>query len=75
MKKIERYDINEKWAHSGIIKVGDFCFLNYCFSRTCVGLSSMANNFAGTGGRIVFRGKVGRVDFLIVRHNKGIILY
>lgn len=30
MKKIERYDINEKWAHSGIIKVGDFCFLNYC---------------------------------------------
>ena len=30
MKKIERYDINEDWAHTGIIKVGDFCFLNYC---------------------------------------------
>ena len=30
MKKIERYDINENWAHSGIIKAGDFCFLSYC---------------------------------------------
>lgn len=30
MKEIERYDINENWAHSGIIKAGDFSFLNYC---------------------------------------------
>lgn len=30
MKEIERYDINENWAQSGIIKAGDFCFLNYC---------------------------------------------
>lgn len=30
MKEIKRYDINENWAHSGIVKVGDFCFLNYC---------------------------------------------
>ena len=29
-KIIERYDINENWAHSGIIQAGDFCFLNYC---------------------------------------------
>ena len=27
---IERYDINEEWAHSDIIKAGDFCFLGYC---------------------------------------------
>ena len=27
---IERYDVNENWAHTGIIKAGDFCFLNYC---------------------------------------------
>ena len=27
---IERLDVNEAWAHSGIIKAGDFCFLNYC---------------------------------------------
>ena len=30
MKEIERYDINENWAHSGIVKAGDFCFLSYC---------------------------------------------
>ena len=30
MKEIKRYDINEDWAHSGIIRAGDFCFLNYC---------------------------------------------
>ena len=27
---IERYDVNENWAHTGIIKAGDFCFLSYC---------------------------------------------
>lgn len=27
---IERYEVNEEWAHTGIIKAGDFCFLSYC---------------------------------------------
>ena len=27
---IERYDINEDYAHSGIIKAGDFYYLGYC---------------------------------------------
>ena len=30
MGEIERYDICEEWAHSGIIKAGDFCFSGYC---------------------------------------------
>ena len=30
MKEIKRYEINENWAHSGMVKAGDFCFLNYC---------------------------------------------
>ncbi len=30
MGAIERYDIHEEWAHAGIIRAGDFCFLNYC---------------------------------------------
>ena len=30
MNRIERYEINENWAHSGIIRAGDFCFLGYC---------------------------------------------
>ncbi len=27
---IERYDVNEDWAHSGLIKVGNFVYLGYC---------------------------------------------
>ena len=27
---IERYDVNEDYAHSGVIKAGDFYFLGYC---------------------------------------------
>ena len=27
---IERFDINEEYAASGIIKAGDFCFIGYC---------------------------------------------
>ena len=30
MGKIERYDVSEKWAHSGIIKAGDTCYIGYC---------------------------------------------
>ena len=30
MSNIERYDISEEWAPSGIIKAGDFCYLSYC---------------------------------------------
>lgn len=30
MTTIERFDVNMEWAHSGIIRAGDFCFLNYC---------------------------------------------
>ena len=29
MREIIRKDISE-WAHSGIIKAGDYCFLSYC---------------------------------------------
>ncbi|MBQ4485894.1 MAG: RidA family protein [Oscillospiraceae bacterium] len=30
MSEIIRRDISEEWAHSGIIKAGDYCFLSYC---------------------------------------------
>ena len=30
MSDIIRKDISEEWAHSGIIKAGDYCFLSYC---------------------------------------------
>lgn len=30
MNKIIRSDVNEEWAHSGIVEAGDFVFINYC---------------------------------------------
>ncbi len=33
MNEILRLDVNEKWAHSGIVRAGNFCFLGYCAGR------------------------------------------
>ena len=30
MGEIVRKDISEEWAHAGIVKAGDYCFLSYC---------------------------------------------
>ena len=30
MADIQRYDVSEQWAHSGIVKAGDFYYLSYC---------------------------------------------
>jgi len=30
VNKIIRSDVNEEWAHSGIVEAGDFVFINYC---------------------------------------------
>lgn len=30
MSGIIRKEVNEDWAHTGIVKAGDYCFLSYC---------------------------------------------
>jgi len=30
VESIKRSDINEQWAHSGIVEAGDFVFISYC---------------------------------------------
>ena len=30
MGEIIRKDISREWAHAGIVKAGDFCYLSYC---------------------------------------------
>ena len=30
MSGIKRYDINENWAHSGMVEAGNFIFTSYC---------------------------------------------
>jgi len=43
MGVIERYDVNEEWAHSGIIKAGDFCFIGYCAGNIGQGIEAEIN--------------------------------
>lgn len=33
MGEIIRHDVNEEWAHSGIVEAGDFVFLSYCVGK------------------------------------------
>jgi len=33
MKEIKRTELNEEWAHSGIIEAGDFVFISYCMEN------------------------------------------
>lgn len=30
MREIIRSDVNEEWAHFGIVEAGDFVFISYC---------------------------------------------
>lgn len=30
MEEIRRSDVNDEWAHSGIVEAGDFVFVSYC---------------------------------------------
>ena len=30
MSEIIRHDVNEEWAHSGMVEAGDFVFVSYC---------------------------------------------
>lgn len=30
MGKIRRHDVDEDWAHSGVIEAGDFAYVGYC---------------------------------------------
>ena len=43
MSEIVRLDVNEDWAHSGIIKAGDLCFLNYCVGKFGVPIEEHIN--------------------------------
>lgn len=40
MPEIIRHEINEEWAHSGIVEAGDFVFVNYCVGNIGQGIES-----------------------------------
>ncbi len=33
MEEIKRSEINEEWAHSGIVEAGDYIFISYCMKN------------------------------------------
>ena len=43
MSEIIRRDVHEEWAHSGIIKAGDFYFLGYCVGPMGVSIEEHIN--------------------------------
>lgn len=43
MSEIERFDVNEDWAHTGIIKAGDFYFLSYCVGNIGESIENQIN--------------------------------
>jgi len=43
VSEIERFDVNEDWAHTGMIKAGDFYFLNYCAGNVGQSIEAQIN--------------------------------
>ncbi len=43
MSEIERFDVNEDWAHSGIIKAGNLYFIGYCAGNVGQPIESQIN--------------------------------
>ena len=43
MSEIVRHDVNEQWAHSGIIEAGDFAFIGYCVGNIGQPVESQIN--------------------------------
>jgi enamine deaminase RidA (YjgF/YER057c/UK114 family) len=43
MESIKRSDINEEWAHSGIVEAGDFAFISYCVGNVGESIENQIN--------------------------------
>ena len=48
MREIKRSDVNEVWAHSGIVEAGDFVFVNYCVGNVGKSLEHQINGALDT---------------------------
>ncbi|GHU26273.1 enamine deaminase RidA [Spirochaetia bacterium] len=43
MKEIKRMEINEEWAHSGIVEAGDYFFISYCMGNEGQSIENQIN--------------------------------
>jgi enamine deaminase RidA (YjgF/YER057c/UK114 family) len=43
MKEIKRTDINEEWANSEIVEVGEYAFISYCMGNNGQSIENQIN--------------------------------
>ena len=43
MAGISRYEVNEQWAHSGVVEAGGFVFTSYCVGNTTGSIEEQVN--------------------------------
>ncbi len=43
MKDIRRTEINDEWAHSGIVEAGDYVFISYCMGNEGQSIENQIN--------------------------------
>lgn len=43
LTEISRRDVNEEWAHTGVLKAGDFVFTSYCVGNIGESIESQIN--------------------------------
>lgn len=43
MREIERTEISDEWAHSGIVEAGDYVFISYCMGNEGQSIENQIN--------------------------------
>ena len=43
MNKMKRIEINDEWAHSGIVEAGDYVFISYCMGNEGQSIEAQMN--------------------------------
>jgi len=43
MSEVIRHELNEEWAHSGIVEAGDYVFISYCMGNEGQSIESQIN--------------------------------
>lgn len=43
MSEVFRHEINEEWAHTGIVEAGDFVFISYCMGNEGQSIENQIN--------------------------------
>ncbi len=53
MSEIIRHDLNEEWAHAGMVEAGDFVFVSYCVGNIGQPIEAQVNGaFDHLAGRL-----------------------